>query len=86
MPELTAPAHLLSATRTADELSIVCPTDRVPANATTPPHPAADARFGRPRAWAGWASNKESMDYPGNIFVVEWVEVGRVTKLRNVSA
>ena len=33
MPELTAPAHLLSATRTADELSIVCPTDRVPANA-----------------------------------------------------
>jgi hypothetical protein len=25
-------------------------------------------------------------DHDGNIFVVEWVEVGRVTKLRKVSA
>jgi uncharacterized protein len=33
IPELASDAHLISATRTADELSIVCPTDRAPAHA-----------------------------------------------------
>ncbi len=33
MPELTSPAHLISATRTADELSIVCPAGQAPASA-----------------------------------------------------
>jgi hypothetical protein len=33
IPELALDAHFISATRTVDELSIVCPTDHAPAHA-----------------------------------------------------
>ena len=31
-----------------------------------------------------WAPHGACFDHKGNIFIVEWVEVGRVTKLRKV--
>jgi len=75
VPDLSGPVHILD-----KENKIIVSMGQGPGN---PPRTTDDRSKFIPGQFV--APHGASFDHNGNIFVVEWVEIGRVTKLRKVA-